>query len=122
MEKTKIAAETLRNVGISPKYKGYVYALYMLCLSMDDFTRVHNMTTQLYGFTCEKYNANPGAVERNIRFAIRRAWESDQSGAMHRLFQSYGIYYTPTNREFIAVLSDYMCHGKEHASMQLRMW
>ena len=122
MDKTRLAAETLRSVGVSPKYKGYVYALYMLCLSLDDFTCVHNMAARLYRATCEKYGANPRAVERNIRFAIRRAWESDSTGVMHRLFQSYGVYDTPTNREFIAVLSDYMHLGGGPKAVQLRMW
>ncbi|MDO5111573.1 MAG: sporulation initiation factor Spo0A C-terminal domain-containing protein [Clostridia bacterium] len=122
MEKTRMAAETLRSVGLSPKYKGYVYALHMLCLSLEDFTCVHNMAARLYSATCEKYGVTPRAVERNIRFAIRRAWESDRTGLMHRLFQSYGVYYTPTNREFIAVLSDYMRLGEGPKAVQLRMW
>ena len=118
----KLVAETLRGIGLSPKYKGYVYALYMLCLALDDFTRVHSMAARLYGAACEKYNATSGAVERNLRFAIRRAWDADHTGAMHRLFQSYSIFYTPTNREFIAVLSDYMRLGGTPKGTQLRMW
>lgn len=59
MENTNMVAETLRNVGLSPKYKGYVYALHMLCLSMDDFTRVHNMTTQSMGIPAKSTTRTP---------------------------------------------------------------
>lgn len=122
MENELRAAEMLRSIGMSPKYKGYAYILYMLRLSLEDPLRTHNVSTQLYSQVCERFNVPPTAVERNVRFAIRRTWESDADGRMRRLFQSYGICYIPTNRECVCILTDRMLHGSISAAAQQRIW
>ncbi len=122
METKRYAAEMLRAIGLSPKYKGYAYILYMLDLAVQDISRTHNISAQLYSAVCERYHVSPIMVERNTRFAIRRGWEEDYSGKMRRFFQGYGISYIPTNREFICVLSECICNGEIPAPVQLCMW
>ncbi len=120
METEMYAAELLRAIGMSPKYKGYVYLLYILSLTIEDATRMHNVSTRLYVPVCEKYQLEPYIVERNIRFAIRRTWEAQNSEKMRSLFMSYDIDYIPTNREFICIMTDYACH-KSRFPVPLRM-
>ena len=122
MKSKSYASELLRAVGMSPKYKGYAYVLHMLDLAVEDISRTQNMSLRLYALTCEHYHVSPITVERNARFAIRRTWEADHSRRMHRLFEEYGIFYAPTNREFICVLADCASCKSTTASMQMCMW
>ena len=122
METEKLAAELLHSVGMSPKYKGYTFSHFILTLSIRDITRTYNMSALLYNAVSEHYKVSPCIVERNIRFAIKRAWEEDYTGNMHRLFNSYGINYIPTNREFICILTDCVRHDRSVSNIQMRMW
>lgn len=121
METDRIAAELLHTIGMSPKYKGYAYSHYALALSILDMTRTHNMSANLYKMICEHYQVSSYIVERNIRFAIKRAWEDDFTGNMHRLFQSYGVDYVPTNREFICILTDCIRHNPTATNLTIRL-
>ncbi len=107
MQSNARAKDILRAIGMSPKYKGYVYVRHMLHLAIEDSTRMQNMTERLYTEVCTRYRVTRVTVERNARFTIRRTWEADSSGKMHRIFAAYGIYYAPTNREFLCVLADF---------------
>ena len=122
MEIQSYIADFLHAIGISPKYKGYAYILHILCLSANDISRTQNMSAQLYQSVCEHYQVTPMTVERNLRFAIKRTWESDPYLKMRRLFASYGIYFVPTNREFICVLADCICNGRLCAPVCVSSW
>ena len=122
METEKYAARLLRAIGMSPKYKGYAYILYILTLAIEDTSLTHNISSQLYSLVCDKYHVHSHIVERNIRFAIKRTWEAQNSAKMHQLFQIYGIDYVPTNREFICIMTDCAAHKSFPAPTQLRMW
>ncbi len=122
METERYAAKILRLIGMSPKYKGYSYILYMLTLAIEDSTRTHNISAQLYSLVCDRFHVAPQLVERNIRFAILRTWQAESNVRMHQLFCDYGIDYVPTNREFICVMTDCAFHKSFPTAIQLCMW
>lgn len=118
MENERYAAEMLRAIGMSPKYKGYAYILFMLRLISENPARTQNLSLMLYQAVCARFRVSVATVERNVRFTIRRTWERDEDGRMRRLFQSYGISYVPTNRECVCVLADRMLHGGISSSLR----
>ena len=83
---------------------------------------VHCVSNLLYAQVAEEYNVSVASVERNIRFAIQRAWAEDGAERFGRYFGGgKPARYTPTNREFIAVLTDHLLHGKKQEPVQLKM-
>ena len=122
MDQEKYVARLLRTIGMSPKYRGYVYILYILTLVMEDPSRTQNISALLYSLVCDRYSVAPNIVERNIRFAIKRTWENENNERIHKLFSNYGIDYVPTNREFICVMADCACHKFVPVPTQICMW
>ena len=51
------------------------------------------------------------ALDRNIRFAIERTWENGNQALLSQLFGAFGTNWTPTNIEFISVMTDFILHG-----------
>lgn len=122
MHAHKQAAKLLHATGMSPKYKGHAYALYMLGLAIEDPARTHNLRAQLYLPACAHFHTSAQLIERNLRFAIARNYEAAHGEGMRRLFRAYGIDYAPTNREFLCVLTHCAHHGPAPAPRQMAMW
>jgi len=114
-------AELLHRIGMSPKYKGYAYLKFILHLTRKDPALVHGLSQRLYPMVTEQFRVGQGSVERNLRFLIKKSWETDR-GAMHALFEDYGIRWTPTNQECISILTELLSENKVPLYVQLRMW
>lgn len=100
------AANLLRNVGMHPKYKGYAYMLLMLQKTQEQPEVMYNISGGLYPAVMERYGVSQAAVERCIRFAIRRTWESGNTDMLKELFGAYETGCVPTTGEFIAVMTE----------------
>lgn len=107
----KNAADLLRRVGMHPKYKGYAYLLLMLQRTQTEPEAMYNISAALYPMVMQRYGVSRAAVERCVRFAIQRTWESGNADMLHELFGAYEMGYKPTISEFIAVMTEcIMCH------------
>lgn len=102
----KNAANLLRTVGMHPKYKGYAYVLLMLQRTQVEPESMYNISSVLYPLVTEKYGVTQAAVERCIRFAIRRTWETGNIGMLEEIFGAYETGCIPTTGEFIAVMTE----------------
>ena len=100
------AANLLRTVGMHPKYKGYAYVLLMLQRTQIEPESMYNISSGLYPMVMEKYGVSRAAVERCVRFAIKRTWETGNVQRLEELFGDYETGCIPTNREFIAVMTE----------------
>lgn len=122
MDLHKNAASLLRAIGMLPKYKGYWFLLYILEIAVEDPLAAHNISARLYPRVCNRFGVSCAQVERNIRFAIRRTWETDATGYMHALFRNYSITYVPTNSEFIAVMTECLIFGRRENAVQISLF
>ena len=113
MYEKKNAANMLRAVGMHPKYKGYAYLLCILETTGSEPERLYRGAAEAYERVANKFGTRQGAVERCMRFAIRRTWENGNIKALRELFGAYDTNYVPTISEFMAVLTEGICCGRE---------
>ncbi len=67
----------LYDLALPSSYKGYTYlkeAILMLC---DDDINTKTFTKSVYPIIAEKHNSSPQNIEKNIRFAIKKIYESN---------------------------------------------
>jgi two-component system response regulator (stage 0 sporulation protein A) len=122
METDRNVAEVLRAIGMSPKYKGYCYLLFMLGYAHMNPEHVYSSSSALYPAAMEHFGLSRKNLERNIRFAIERAWENPVNPGMQELFRTYDITYVPTIREFISIVTECICFRRFPDPIQLRFW
>lgn len=99
--------EVLYSLGISAKIKGFRYLREAIRLVVEKPEIINNVTRVLYPMVAERFNSNPHSVERDMRYAVKLAWDKGNV----EMFQSYpGCVIKspqrPTNSEFIARVSD----------------
>jgi hypothetical protein len=104
-----------------PKYKGYAYVHHILSLTQQRPEYMYHLTTQLYPRVAQRFGVTQTSVERNIRFAIKRTWESGNKSELRRLFCVYDVKWIPTNSEFISVLTEAITNDRMIDSIQLAM-
>lgn len=90
----KLISLTIEREGINPCHKGYKYLKNAIMIVIFDNYRIDAMTKEIYTQIAQDHITTPEAVERNIRFAIYRAFCSKQETPK------------PTNKEFIFNISN----------------
>jgi len=90
--------------GFSAKHMGFVFLRECLKIVVKEGHLYSFLTKHIYPAIAEKYQTSVQCVERNIRSAIERAWESSTSDKLNIIFGN--IKKRPTNREIIAILGD----------------
>lgn len=122
MDAAKNAADLLYAIGMSPKYKGYAYLQYIFSRTIVDRELIYGISVGLYPLVMEHFKIGRSCVERNIRFAIRRTWENDRDNRMRKLFYDYGVEWTPTNHEFISIITESAYNNRIPDPIQTKMW
>lgn len=98
------STQALIFVGINPKLRGFAYAEYALQLLGRDVGRLRDMEHRLFPAIAKRYGVHISAVERNMRYAISRAWDNDYT-ALRGYCEKRGIGgYCPTVKEFLGIL------------------
>jgi len=67
----------LRPLGITPRLKGYNQACYALSLIVEDPARLTALTKGVFTPTAEYFGCDMKCIERNIRFAVEKAWATN---------------------------------------------
>ena len=122
MYEKRSAANMLRAVGMHPKYKGYAYVLCILeKTGMEPerlygsgegmFHRLYGSAGEMYRLVEEKFGIKRAAMERCIRFAIQRTWDTGND-KLKELFGAYDVCCMPTITEFLAVMTEGLCCGR----------
>ena len=98
-------AKLLRSLGMLPKYRGYAYLLYIFKMTTEHPEYIYQLSKTVYPLVMENFKIGKTSVERNIRFAIKRAWESGDKDELDRWFGKRRDGWPPTNAEFISTLT-----------------
>ena len=97
--------DMLRYVGVGPQYRGYRYLSVAVELVIQHGGDDVQVTKAIYPAIAQRYNTTGDCVERDIRTAIRRAWESGGQEPLSTL-AGHPLEQRPTNRQFICLLAD----------------
>lgn len=100
-------SKILHQIGFSPKLKGYTYFREAIMLVIDNPSMINFVTTELYPSIAKNHKCDPASVERDMRYAVKKAWDKGNISS----FKSYFGYAVsnpqkPTNSELIALISD----------------
>ncbi|MCI5915434.1 MAG: sporulation initiation factor Spo0A C-terminal domain-containing protein [Christensenella sp.] len=94
-----------------PKYAGYGYSLAILRITHRHPEYIYRLPKMVYPRIMELFGCTRSALDRNIRFAIERTWENGNQALLSKLFGAFGTNLTPTNIEFISVMTDFILYG-----------
>ena len=93
--------------GFSPKIKGYHFLREGIRLAITQPEVMESVTGKLYPIISERFGSTVTRVERAIRHALALAWNRDNFSVINKMFGFSCFRNTrPTNREFIALMSD----------------
>ena len=88
----------LKSLGLNDKYVGFRYLLSLILDIRKDKSSFNSFSTKLYPLVAKEYGTNPSSVERDIRFMIKHARQTDKFKSM---------VGTSSNRAVVgAILSD----------------
>lgn len=96
-------SDSLRRLGILRTYRGYQAVMDSVRLVLEDNTRLNLVTKGVYMEAASACGRRWGAVERNIRTVVRRAWETNP--AYLEELAGYPLDGPPTASEFIDILA-----------------
>ncbi len=103
-----LPADVLREIGMQPKYKGYAYVLFILQQTEAHPELMYNLSKGVYPMTMRRFCISRQNLERNIRFAIKRTWETGNKRAIRKIFGPYALQDRPSITEFITILTECM--------------
>lgn len=95
-------SDSLRRLGILRTYRGYQAVMDSVRLVLEDEARLNLVTKGVY-MAAAGGGRRWGAVERNIRTVVRRAWETNP--AYLEELAGYPMDGPPTASEFIDILA-----------------
>lgn len=102
-----VVSDILHRVGIPIKVKGFRYLREAILLVIENPDIINSVTKILYPAIAEKYNSDPKSVERDMRYAIKIAWDNGHVVAFKSYFScAVKNPKKPTNSEFICLISD----------------
>lgn len=105
----------LRQLGMHPKYKGYICIRLILEHLCKDPRLLYRLSTDVYPQVYTSLNISKSCMDKDIRFAINRTWLYGDQQELEHLFGYYGTTI-PTKLEFISILSHAIMdktHGQE---------
>lgn len=104
----KQTATILKKCGIQPHLLGYDYLGEAIEMVLEDRRNLRLITKAVYPQIAKKYDTAPSRVERAIRHAITRAFDSPLPGTVYEIFGNTIDPRTgkPTNSQFIAAVSE----------------
>lgn len=110
---------TLMRLGVPVNIKGFHYIKTAVMFSLENPIGMTSMSKMLYPAIAERYLiASTVSVERAIRYAIEQSCIRGDIGFIRQLFgcRDGAMNYNPTNREFLAVVSEYIKQSAEEAA------
>ncbi len=100
--------DIIHQIGVPAHIKGYQYLRDAILMAIEDESIINAVTRRLYPAVAKKHVTTSSRVERAIRHAIEVAWDRGDVDVLNSYF-GYTIHNgrgKPTNREFIAMISD----------------
>ena len=95
----------LKEIGTPCDLKGYEYIIDAIKLLFEDYSKYSYVTKNLYPQVARDFNTTASRVERAIRHAIERTWETGNITFINECFGSVNYFKgKPTNTQFVCRL------------------
>ena len=98
--------DALRRLGLSSSYQGYAQMVCALQLVKEEPGRLLWVTKNIYPDVAKRCQAAQGAVERNLRTAVKVIWKADTP--LLREIMGRDRPERPSNARFLAMLSAWL--------------
>ena len=110
---TKEINRKFKILGISPRFKGYEFLKDAIEMVINDKSTIRKITKIVYPIIAEKYTTTPAGVERSMRYAIEKAF--DTSETINDYFGNYlkNTKDNVTNLQFISIISEHIKNNIE---------
>ncbi|MCL6560802.1 MAG: sporulation initiation factor Spo0A C-terminal domain-containing protein [Firmicutes bacterium] len=94
--------ELLLSYGFNPVYAGFKHLRQAIMHALERPVLLNNLSRGLYSVVAEQYEVNPANVERDIRFVIEKAAQTE---AFQKNAGKYFPYpYVPSNKQFLTTM------------------
>jgi len=111
-------ARLLRDCGFSPKHRGYSCIVESVQMLIQDGNVAHkSLTKKVYPYVARKQSTTPVRVEKNIRDAIRHAWEQENKRILLQLLGLDDGQKPPSNGKLLSSICERLreiLHEKQH--------
>lgn len=97
--------QTLLSFGISPRLRGFLFLYETLKHTVAHPDAAFMQGDSLYPPVLEALGVTYSRYERNIRHAIDRSWQLQDTNPNRKLFMYSNDNFPPTNSEFVAVVT-----------------
>lgn len=104
----------LNRLGVSSSSKGYPYLVHAIYLVMTDCSHYCPVMKYLYFDIAEHFGTSPTAVQYAIRIMLE-AHHTPQYLQSFSELTGYPANHTPTPKEFIAILADYLLRSPDES-------
>lgn len=103
-----LVSDMMRDIGVSPNIKGYVYLRDAILMAVENRDMMNAVTKELYPAVARRHASTRSRVERAMRHAIEKAFDS---GDRFTLINYFGMsadrgVRRPSNSIFISTLAD----------------
>ena len=92
-----------RQLGLHATQKGYLYLVDSIQMALEDERNLIMFTKTIFHKIAQKYDTDPGNVERNIRTLVDQCWNSPHREELLKI-APYRLDKKPTVGEFIDIL------------------
>ena len=97
---------TLRNLGITKRYKGYDYCVHAVYIAACNANCLKSIVKEIYIETARKYNCSWISVERDIRTVVNKAWKTNPT--LLQKIAGFPLSVQPKVSEFIDMVSAFI--------------
>lgn len=106
MDFYKNTSKILQEYGLSPKHKGFSYAIECIRLMNTYGMDVYTMDSDVYPVISKMYNVAPSSIEHNIRNAINISWVNLQKYNENDNNKINQFKKKPTNIKFLKHIAE----------------
>ncbi len=105
IEMYRQATKLLVNCGFNPKHKGFLYLRDACLMTLMDI-RAGSLSKDIYPAIADRYNVSNESVERAIRHAVAKVWQTNKLEPLYQFGMKYSLNDRPTNSVIISCFTD----------------
>ncbi len=102
---------TLRQLGITRRYRGFDAVVHCIALAVEDEFRLQSITKEVYMETATHFGYGWKRVERSLRTAAARAWAANR--ALLCQMAGYPLMGAPTASEFVEMIATFLLRSEQ---------
>ncbi|HHT87105.1 MAG TPA: hypothetical protein GXZ61_05520 [Clostridiales bacterium] len=95
-------ANTLLAYGLSEKYLGFHYMVFILSNYAHEDFLFHTMT-EIYNELADEFGVSHKAIQKNLTYFVKKCFEEVRNANFSNLFAHYDTNHLPSSKEFVTL-------------------